>query len=432
MFGTHHIQVKRENDPLKVSADPNVMYIQAMAPSGQRRRGPVYAGGRPGAPVLLDGNAKLIELVDIKETRSRVMTDWRAFKPELVVKLFRQHYGNLQSASVMLSRFKADLRILDDPPTDEFLSKLALSKKEYAEIRASAQDTRRKGALDVQTISNGDSVVTQALQYITSSDPSLLYAALLPLTGLRPVEIFKTAMFRVKLNNEQEKKAFWACQTRFAKRGNMKTAYNTCRDRPFLTPYWLIERALKIVRERWPCAHLSNRELSRKYSSAWQKIVTKAYPQLPGCNARLFRRFFAVYSYSFFGKSVFANAGGMRATQTSLNGYASWVLGHHTLEDQVIAYSSLIVRPAPKLKLFKLGQNLKVFDNLGSAEKALSFMTALKDELNTAAQGQRAMDERRKRNAKDSKSAKITGIKQERDRKSASTEKQSAVRKRHS
>ena len=68
------------------------------------------------------------------------------------------------------------------------------------------------------------------------------------------------------------------------------------------------------------------------------------------------RRFLACYSFTLFGKSFFVGG----ESQSSLNGYASWVLGHSSLEDQVIAYSSLIIRPAPKLKLFELGKNLKV------------------------------------------------------------------------
>jgi len=79
---------------------------------------------------------------------------------------------------------------------------------------------------------------------------------------------------------------------------------------------------------------------------------------VPGITARLCRRFFAVYSFHYFGKSVFIGG----ESQASLNGYASWVLGHATLEDQVIAYSSLIVRPMPKLKLFEIGANLKVVE----------------------------------------------------------------------
>jgi hypothetical protein len=183
-------------------------------------------------------------------------------------------------------------------------------------------------------------------------------AAVLPLSGLRHIEISRTARFTTKLNNNQVHSDFWACQTKFAKRGTMKTRYNECRDRPFLCPYYLIERALRIIRDRWPCQHLTNRQVSRKYASNWQKLVHKAFPMLPGVTAKMFRRFFAVYSFSYFGKSIFIGG----ASQASLNGYASWVLGHASLDDQVIAYSSLIIRPYPKLKLFELGRNLKVLE----------------------------------------------------------------------
>jgi hypothetical protein len=50
-------------------------------------------------------------------------------------------------------------------------------------------------------------------------------------------------------------------------------------------------------------------------------------------------------------------------SQASLNGYCSWALGHATLEDQVIAYSSLIIRPMPKLNLFETGKNLRVIES---------------------------------------------------------------------
>ena len=84
--------------------------------------------------------------------------------------------------------------------------------------------------------------------------------------------------------------------------------------------------------------------------------MQKAYPQWPGVTAKMFRRFFAVYSYEYFGKSGFMGTPSM----SSLNGYASYVLGHLDLDSQVIAYSSLVLRPKPKLKIFELGKNLKV------------------------------------------------------------------------
>ena len=313
----------------------------------------------------LPTNTKTVEFIDIKETRREILANWRAFTSVEIVRLHRIHYTNLRSAAVMLSRLKQELGSLDDPPPEEYLSKLALSKKEYNEIRKQNQDVRKRGALDVVTISCGDVIVLQALQYITSSDPNLLFASLLILTGARPIELAKVAQYKTSLNNVQQHQAFWACQNKFAKRGTMLSKYNECRDRPFLCPYWLVERALSIVRKRWSCRSLDNKQISRKYSSAWAKILTKAYPMLPGITARLCRRFFAVYSFHYFGKSVFVGG----ESQSSLNGYASWVLGHASLEDQVIAYSSLIIRPAPRIKLFELGKSLKVTDSSPQTHK---------------------------------------------------------------
>ena len=81
---------------------------------------------------------------------------------------------------------------------------------------------------------------------------------------------------------------------------------------------------------------------------------------MPGITARLCRRFFAVYIVSTTLARVSSSA--MNRVQSSLNGYASWVLGHGSLDDQIIAYSSLSVRPVPKLNLFEVGANLKVVE----------------------------------------------------------------------
>ena len=343
---------------------PNVVLSSSTARAGNKKPDVLTVSMKPerhasakhtkAVAAPLPVNTKTIQVVDMKETRHAIVANWRAFTAAEVTRLHKAHYSNLRSAAVMLSRLKGELAALEDPPPDTYLSKLALSKKDYNEIRAMNSDARKRGAMDVVTISNGDSIVLQALQYITSSDPNLLIAALFPLTGMRPIEIAKMARFQTNLNNKQEHQSFWACQTRFAKRGTMKSKYNEGRDRPFLCPYWLVERALVIIRKRWPTRGFTNREISRKYSSHWQKILQKAYPQVPGITARLCRRFFAVYSFHYFGKSVFIGG----ESQASLNGYASWVLGHATLEDQVIAYSSLIIRPMPKLKLFEVGANL--------------------------------------------------------------------------
>ena len=159
----------------------------------------------------LPANTKTVQVVDMKETRHSILANWRAFTPAEIVRLHKIHYTNLRSAAVMLSRLKGELAALEDPPPEEYLSKLALSKKEYNEIRKLNQDVRKRGALDVVTISNADAIVLQALQYVTTSDPNLLFAALIVLTGARPIELAKVAQYKTSLNNSQQHQSFWAC-----------------------------------------------------------------------------------------------------------------------------------------------------------------------------------------------------------------------------
>ena len=65
----------------------------------------------------------------------------------------------------MLSRLKGELGRLEDPPPETYLSKLALSKAQYNEIRKMNSDARKRGAMDVVAISNGDdAIVMQALR----------------------------------------------------------------------------------------------------------------------------------------------------------------------------------------------------------------------------------------------------------------------------
>ena len=316
----------------------------------------------------------IIPSIDIKATRSEILSNWRSYDPAKIVAIFREHYQNTRSLAVMLSRMKKDLKSLEDAPDDTYLGGIALSKKEYNSIRKLNNDVRKKGAMSVHIVSNCDDIVLQAMQYICTSDPNLLFSGLCVVTGLRPCEIAKMAAFSTKLNTEQgDKNAWFACQTRFAKRGSMKTQYNQCRDRCFLVPYWLVERALQKVRHRWAVKHLTNIEINRRYATHWGKVLVKAFPQWPGITARLCRRFFAVYAYQHFGKSFFMEG----SSQSSLIGFCSWMLGHADLESQAIAYQSLVLSPKPRIKLFELGKGLKVISRasggkeLGVPSKAL-------------------------------------------------------------
>ena len=85
----------------------------------------------------------------MKKTRHAILAKWHEFTAAEIVRLHKIHYANLRSAAVMLSRLKGELASLEDPPPDTYLAKLALSKKEYNEIRAQNSDARKRGAMDV-------------------------------------------------------------------------------------------------------------------------------------------------------------------------------------------------------------------------------------------------------------------------------------------
>ena len=126
----------------------------------------------------------VVQILDIKSTRLKILDGWRDYTPAKIVAIFREHYQNTRSLAVMLSRMKKDLKSLEDGPDDTYLGALALSKKEYNGIRKLNNDVRKKGAMSVHIVSNCDDIVLQSMQYMTSSDPNLLFCALLVCTGL--------------------------------------------------------------------------------------------------------------------------------------------------------------------------------------------------------------------------------------------------------
>jgi hypothetical protein len=302
-------------------------------------------------------NVKIIATINIKDTKEQILQSPEVYTAAQVVGIFRNHYTNKNTLSVMLSRFKNELLRLDPVPT--WVDGVKLSKKEYREIRTSSVEARTRGAMNVRVISCSDALITQALEYMCSSDPKLLYAGTIAVSGWRPIEVIKMALVRSKLNNQQGAATpHYGCQYRFAKRGrNMKTTYAACRDKVFLCPYYLVERALRIIRNHWNVQHLTNTQINRKLSSTLAKILTCAFPMMPGVNARILRRHYCLYAYEYFGRSGFFHEG---SSQASLIGFSHWMLGHAVLSDEAISYNSLKLHPRPKLPLLKMGKQLKV------------------------------------------------------------------------
>ena len=300
---------------------------------------------------LHKGDVKVKPIFDLKKTKAHILANWSTYDPQKVVLVFLKYYKNLRSCAVMLSRFKKQLGALKPNVPQEYLKQICLNKQQYADIRRKATEARQKEAVGVRVIENSDDILQQAIEYICSSDPKLLLAGIFPLTGLRPIEVAKIALFRTKLNNSVDQYSeFWACQTQFAKR--RISGFNDSRDRCFLVPFWLIERALEIIRKRWPCENLPNMQVNRKYATHWSNLLRRAYPMFPQITAKLCRRFFVAYAYPHFKSN--------KGTRMSLNAFASHHLGHVCLADQVIANSSLCLEPAPTLDIFAIGRTLRV------------------------------------------------------------------------
>jgi hypothetical protein len=356
-------------------------------------------------------NVMVVSSINMRQTRKAILNDAMSYTPASIVEVFRKYYTDDEkknvmtmtvqdgdskrklklsySLSTMLSRFKKQLSKLKKPefisdklweryfrlhlppctrkPTtllndlwQMYLDGVALSKIEYKFLLKKKNDTRSRNALKVVTIENSDDIVMQALKYATPpSSPQLAMCSLLVLTGLRPSGIAKIAKFSTSLNQKQSHPEFWVAQTRFAKRGCGKnqTKYAQKRDRPFLAPYWMIERLIKIVRAHWPTKHLNTDQIQASHGTTWRRNLRKAYPQLPGITPRLCRKIFASYSFHYFGKACFVDG---IPGQASLSRYISYVLGHADYGDTALSYSNLVLRPKPKLKLFEVARSLKI------------------------------------------------------------------------
>ena len=122
-------------------------------------------------------------------------------KPKDIVHIFRLHYLRSQSAAVMLSNLKKQLRELEDGPDETYLKKLALTRGEYNEIRKEALDSRKRGALNVLTVSCADALLLQAYQYLLGNDPRTLLPAAILLSGARPIGFIKTNKFSTSLHH---------------------------------------------------------------------------------------------------------------------------------------------------------------------------------------------------------------------------------------
>lgn len=261
--------------------------------------------------------------------------------PEEIVESFRKRYVNKRSCSVMLSRYKQQLK-REGTCTAEFLKQLCLTQKEYTLIRELNQTRRQEDANNCQRFNNGDAIIQRALRLVRSENPKDCFCGLVVVSGLRPIELVKTATFAPTLRT-QHMPAYWICQTAWAKR---RDKFVEPRDRAFLCPFTVVKRAIDIVRKRWPCEALNNIQVNHQFSNCWLIAMRQRFKDLlPYITPRIMRRFFSTVIYHSFPK--------LDGKLLSALASASHQLGHTVLADQVIAYSSIVVQPAPKINIFE-------------------------------------------------------------------------------
>jgi hypothetical protein len=135
---------------------------------------PMNQEERASIPPSRSANVKVITTLDLKSTKLQIIAAWQSYTPEQIIAIFRKHYTNLNSLSVMISRFKKQLEKLENGPPLEFLDKIKLSKKEYNEIRKISHSIRAKGSLNVLVLSDADDIVLQALQQLNKTPLSCM------------------------------------------------------------------------------------------------------------------------------------------------------------------------------------------------------------------------------------------------------------------
>lgn len=327
-----------------------------------------------------------------------VLSEQELLEIKRIVDEIRARHENMNSRSAAMCRTKKAYAATGRY-SEAFLKKLALSQPEYDQIRARYQTTRQNEALNVPTIRSPDALCRHGLQLVRDrKDPWACFVGLLMCTGMRPIELLRTAEFDKDLNHIRqgyaiERPDFWARQLKFAKRRAAKKkegrprenddasdadefsftpgiddtgddeANNRrlladpmaapTRDRCFLCPAQTIFDGLRFIRESFDIPDdATNIDLNNMFEGKILRAVQRCLNTKAKMTCRILRRFFAAYALHFF---PFING-----TPVSHVCFAAWHLGHQLLEGQILAYHSLRLDPPhPQINLFRLNDEME-------------------------------------------------------------------------
>ena len=311
-------------------------------PSTHHPRLPSTTPPRP-PPVPLEADR-------IKHIIPHLEVHWKDYTPADIVAMIRKSYPKVSTSSTHVSDTKKALSVLPNPPPAAYLSQLRLQPQEYQILKQRDAAKKEADGADARVIHSGDDIIRQALILLQSSDPRLLWPAVIVCSGLRPIEILTTLIRPAPQYKRGNHDDFWVCIKGYAKKGNVKDVAerDMCRDRPLLCPSWLFIRAIGILRERFTMVGLTNKKMHAKWGTYQIGLLEAAFPNVMKPTHVLFRRLYAKAAWAYY----FDEMGDMTE-----NYFTSWVLGHSNMS-LIVPYSSLIVLEVGALDLFRMGRDI--------------------------------------------------------------------------
>ena len=114
-YGSIYSQTTPEDKQLKrrTMIDPNIKVIKMSDEPAVKERTLQNKNNT--------GDIKVVSILDSKNTKNNIISNWPAYSPAHIIKLMKQLYPNTATASSQLSTLKSILSTLDPPPPDEFL-----------------------------------------------------------------------------------------------------------------------------------------------------------------------------------------------------------------------------------------------------------------------------------------------------------------------
>lgn len=246
--------------------------------------------------------------------KSTLLKNWRNHSPSEIVGMFTDHYSNYRSRASSLSVFKTQLRKSSDPPTEEYLSQLMLSKKVYDRINTEYLEKKQKEGLNVRYVHGVNEALEHCLNLIHSKDIDKLWPAVIFCSGFRPIEIL-TANFRC-LVGPMNHSDYYITVSGLAKKRKMQLDIEKTHPLLCKSDLWL--DAVDIIRGQLNLRG-SNIDIMQRYGHKFLKWLRTELYFIDNVTNTLLRRLYGVYAYECFKYDYGENVDRLTFMQLALN-----------------------------------------------------------------------------------------------------------------